>query len=645
MGRSKLLQISIKNLGCIGSEGLTIDLDNILCLVGGNNTGKSTVLRAYELAVGKESYEYESDHCKRSGDNNSTIEISVHIPENTLNIAEEWKIKSAEYLIVKSKWEWDKDGNKTRQTWDPDGNQYSEEGKASGIDQVFNSRLPQPVRIGALQEPKDDLEELKKIILQSIADELENNLKDTDQDIYKALENFKELANIPVLAKQDEINTITTSLASSHQRIFPGLDVEFNVGIDEINFKPLSALISGSSLKIKEWGETVDWSQQGTGSKRALFWALLQIKSKIKSKYDINTKIKRDIKALEKEKSSLEKKKATLTQPAAIEKNSSRLQEVIKDLEKLYKNDPETLPESDGLKLPGYMLLIDEPEIGLHPNAVRAASEYLYELSNDPSWQVILSTHSPLFLNPLQDHTTITRLLRDYENPSPKTYRSDDVEFCGDEIENLKLLNRFDQSVAEMFFGQYPIIVEGDSEFAVFEKIMQLNPEKYALYNRPIIVRAHGKYTMTTLIKMLTHFKVGFSILHDSDYPKNKRGNTNNAWTANSVIYNEIKKARSIGLQVIHRVSISTFESQHLDINVDDDGNVINITNKDKPWVILNEIKKNEAVRESITKIFDELTSTMSLEDPFDKDFENGLLEYFKEWVLLNKITDFRYQL
>ncbi len=43
--RSKLVKMRIQNLGCIGPEGLEISLDNIICIVGANNSGKSTVLR------------------------------------------------------------------------------------------------------------------------------------------------------------------------------------------------------------------------------------------------------------------------------------------------------------------------------------------------------------------------------------------------------------------------------------------------------------------------------------------------------------------------------------------------------------------------------------------------------------------------
>src|SRR5690554_3982222 len=151
--RSKLLDITIKNLGCIGSEGLTIALDNMLCLVGNNNTGKSTVLRAYELAVGSERYDISRDR-HNSSNENTTVEITVHIPEGVGNIAEKWKVIDGDLHIVKSKWTWDETGSKIRQTFDPTEGEYSEDGNAAGLDNVFTSRLPKPFRVGALEGPE-----------------------------------------------------------------------------------------------------------------------------------------------------------------------------------------------------------------------------------------------------------------------------------------------------------------------------------------------------------------------------------------------------------------------------------------------------------------------------------------------------------
>ena len=44
----KLVELQIKNFGCIDEKGITIKIDNIVVLIGPNNVGKTTVLKAYE---------------------------------------------------------------------------------------------------------------------------------------------------------------------------------------------------------------------------------------------------------------------------------------------------------------------------------------------------------------------------------------------------------------------------------------------------------------------------------------------------------------------------------------------------------------------------------------------------------------------
>ncbi len=645
--RSKLLNITIGNLGCIGNEGLTVSLDNILCLVGDNNSGKSTILKAYELAVGTQTFSYEKDYCKKSIEENTFIEISVHIPEGTANIAEKWKEKQGEYLVVKSRWEWDQNGTKTRKTFDPELNDYSNDGNAAGLDNVFNSRLPVPFRIGALDNSQAELKNLLKLIVDPIAETLKAKLEDKESELSIALERFTAHAKKPVEEHKEIIEKINERITNSHNKIFPNLSINLDIGMGELKVDPLEALVKGSKLSIKEFEDNVDWDQQGTGSQRALFWSLLQVRSRLQavknSKLDNEKKIKqteKDIKKLESEKDKAKTDSLKETKQKLIEDKNTELQ-ALKEV------DPEKAVDerNNEVTLPGYMLLIDEPEIALHPNGIRAASKYLYELANDQSWQVMLTTHSPLFINPFEDHTTIVRLTRSEGNPSPNTYRSDDITFKGDEIECLKLLNSFDQNLSEMFFGQYPLIVEGDTEYASFDAVMKMDPDKYQINCKPILIRARGKYTIIPLIKMLSHFKVNFSVLHDSDYPKNKNGNANNVWSGNQDIYREIINARKAGIHVVHRVSISTFEVAHDKIDLDEDGNYILSAQKDKPWLMYKKVKENSVIKESVEAVLDDLINDKCHEEPFEKDFPEGLPEKFIEWVKINNIKDGRFVL
>lgn len=628
--RSKLIKMRISNLGCVGHGGLEVSLDNIICIVGANNCGKSTILRAYELAIGNEVFNKDYDLCKSVPDGPVTVEIWVHIPIGTPNIAEKWKTEENGLLLVQSKWEWSSKNNwkKKRFTWDPDISDYADDGNASGLDTVFNSRLPQPFRIGSLDDPNLEHGRLLELILQPIADKLKQEMKTEDSELKNAISSVTLLANKPIVSEKDTLIDLKTDLNKSHNYIFPDLSIDFEIGIGNIPIDPLKLLKDNSHLKFTEWEQELHWSQQGTGSQRALFWTMLQIRSKLKTVFDAQQQIKKDKKDLEKQigklQTALNKAKTENTK----KQKRAAIDECQQKLLRLNSTDPvaSTATSETDVALPGYMLIIDEPENSLHPNAIRAACEYLYSLADDPSWQVMLATHSPVFINPLKDHTTIIRLDRSQQNPSPNTYRSEDIGFSPDEIKNLKMLNRFDQGLAEMFFGQFPILIEGDTEFAAFESIIARHPNEFPLNDKPVFVRARGKYTLPLVIQMLCEFKVPFAILHDTDSPTLSNGNKNSAWTANNTIYQEIQKAREKGIRVVHRVSISNFEEVYLL-----DGKA---SKKDKPWEMFNAIQTNIDIETSVKSLLCELTNPNVKEEPFQEPFGEALLP---EWENVTK--------
>ena len=84
MSRSypKLNSLKVKNFRCIGNESVTIDLDDIVVLVGGNNAGKSTILRAYELAVSSEKMTLD-DFYNKEIDAKNLPEVEIHTLVNS----------------------------------------------------------------------------------------------------------------------------------------------------------------------------------------------------------------------------------------------------------------------------------------------------------------------------------------------------------------------------------------------------------------------------------------------------------------------------------------------------------------------------------------------------------------------------------
>jgi putative ATP-dependent endonuclease of OLD family len=186
------------------------------------------------------------------------------------------------------------------------------------------------------------------------------------------------------------------------------------------------------------------------------------------------------------------------------------------------------------------VLLIDEPELCLHPNAIRDACKVLYDLASKEGWQVMVTTHSPVFIDLARDNTSIVRVERREKGEIVGTtlYRPEEAKLDEDDKANLKLLNLYDPYVGEFFFGGKVVIVEGDTEYSAFKMIMD-GDNSFADVH---IIRARGKATIASLSKILNQFGATYSVLHDTDRPtitvtdkktKQLKSMTNPAWTTN----------------------------------------------------------------------------------------------------------------
>lgn len=252
--RSKLVRITVRNIGCIGNEGTAIELDNIVCLVGKNNAGKSTILRAYELAKGTVSFDVQRDRCQYAPENEpSEVVLEVHIPDGIGNIDAKWKSPQEGLLIVKSRWQWSPaDGfDKKRTTWLPNhegdsAGDWSQDAKAGGADAVFTSRLPRPLRIGSLEDAVKTEEMLLTLALAPLSSALEQERQNPESVLSKSILGISQQVDFLRGDHEKHFNEIAGKVAEGFRGVFPQLGVKLQIG-SAILAPKLGDLLRGGS--------------------------------------------------------------------------------------------------------------------------------------------------------------------------------------------------------------------------------------------------------------------------------------------------------------------------------------------------------------------------------------------------------------
>ena len=501
---TKLRKLVIKNFGCIGSNPVSIDLDDVVVLVGRNNTGKSTILRAYEVLLGSSVPKLTIDDFPESVvDKNNLPEIELHtritdnIPENMPGAR--WIGERDGEKIVRERWTWDEPAKAaTRQGFDVEKNEWSKQ-VPWGAANVANSRRPKPHRIEAFAPPDKQIAEVVKllstVLMNSIKDlPLVEENEDGDKiptDYGRLIEGLGTIQKNIVAQAQEKIDEAQGQMTELIQDVFQGYSVEFDAKPEEDLASCLNFFKPGAVLRMgPKDGHLSAAEQQGSGARRTLMWAALRYAE---------------------------------------------------------ENSPKDTDRSN-------LLLLDEPELCLHPNAVREACKVLYDLPVKGGWQVMVTTHSPAFIDLSRDNTTIVRVERDNDGNIIKgttVYRPTEVKLSEDEKEELKLLNLCDPHLCEFFFGGKTVIVEGDTEYTAFRYLMNLQ-DNYETFRDVHIVRARGKATICLIAKILNQFDSSYSVLHDCDKPTTSRKKKNSdemeeirnaAWTNNIKILDSVSEA------------------------------------------------------------------------------------------------------
>ena len=542
--KPRLIKLTIKNFRCIGRTGVTIDLNDIVVLVGANNVGKSSILKAYEVAMSQGSSEAKltiEDFPNNKIDTNNLPEIELHTIVHDNSPGERWIcILENGDKLVQERWIWEDVGTQPkREGWDVEEGRWSSN-VPWGAPNVANSRRPEPHPVYAFDAPEKQTNTIKKLLVDTLTERVKN-LKSANQtednDYHQLLEKVRQLQTKIVLETKDQINEINNELTKMVEKVFPNYKIDFDAKPEDDLDKAINLFKTEPQLLMGvDGGHLTSIDRQGSGARRTLLWSALKFISE-----------------------NNQKNKEGNTRP--------------------------------------HLLLIDEPEICLHPNAIRDACSVLYDLPNTGNWQVMVTTHSPIFIDFSRDNTTIVKVEKNSNGSISGTtvFRPDKVQLSSDDKLNLKLLNMCDPYVAEFFFGGKVIIVEGDTEYVAFNHIKTKKPD---IYKNVHIIRARGKATIVSLIKILNHFGSSYSVLHDSDMEHTTTGSKNPAWGNNLNILNAIN-SKPIGVQTRLLASLPNFEEAYF-------GEKIKV---EKPYHALKTIQQDEEKSNLIESLLESLTN------------------------------------
>ena len=494
----RLRRLSVRNYRCIGSEPVVIDLDEIVVLVGPNNVGKSSILRAYQIAMSEGSS--EANLTKDDFPNGEVVptalpEIELETVVTDFPPGSKWIADVDGERVVRERWIWEHEGKPKRQGFDVTSGIWSEEAVPWGAANVAQFGRPKPHRVDAFADPSVQAKELVDLLMTAVTQRVtaytgrDGEGSGGDRNEYEALLAKVAEAQKRILEESKaEIEKVEAELSEHIGEIFPNHAVEFDARPEEDLEKCVQFFKAGARLLMgPRTGYKSAIELQGSGARRTLLWTALRILAAARPK----------------------RPKGKTDSPPPSRAN---------------------------------VLLIDEPEICLHPSAIREACRVLYDLPSSGNWQVMATTHSPAFIDVSRDNTTIVRVERrdDGQVVGTTVFRPSLVQLDGDDRARLKLLNAYDPYVAEFFFGARNVLVEGDTEYTALKYVIAQRPEELKDIH---VIRARGKGTILSLTKILNQFGSSYAILHDADRPFSKNGQLNSAWPLNGLILEAARKA------------------------------------------------------------------------------------------------------
>ena len=451
----KISSVEIKNYKSIVNAELK--LSSFTPLVGYNNAGKSNCLSAIQWILKKSSL---SD--KDFFDTSQPVEVIAtingvsqplldlmparqkssienYVQNETLKIRRVQETPNAKVAEIRIS------------VWDDSTNDWAI--NPTGLDNALSVLLPEPIRIGAMENAAEDASKAKtsttigKLLGEFLAPVKTAHEADLNQHLNEVGRRISSDGDM----RFSELSIIDQNVNSKVNDLFPGMSVKLHFDTPKID-----DLIKAGTLKVFEGaGDGRDFSSYGHGAQRSIQMALVQYLAEIKRS-----------------------------------NNSS---------------DSTTL------------LLIDEPELYLHPFAIEQIREALVALSLS-GYQVLISTHSAQMITPeLAEHTLLIRK-SDVLGTHSRLRLADAIQsVVPNSTHQMEQLFNLAHS-SQLLFAENVVLTEGKTELRLlpflFKKIANLTmgQEKHAL------VAQSGVNDTKKSLEILTAMDLPSKAICDLDY-------------------------------------------------------------------------------------------------------------------------------
>lgn len=464
----RITEFSIKNFKSIGNDGLNVDFsENIIVLIGENNVGKSSILQALDYFFsGTKTIPSQYFHNLKTDQSNA---ITIDVKFGALSDSDK------DHQAIKAYMSTYGEGNEywlLRKVY-----YYTEDGK-SKCDYIALVDGEEKNNPSGLTQNCDDLftnEKMQKIFVpavQEISDVVDGKKKTPFSQIFQLLlsqelketEQYKAL--ITALGSYAELfrgNTKHSKVQEIEALITEKLKRIINAnGLIDVELPAEDKLLPIPALSTDD-GRPIPIApaDQGHGLQRSLIFALLELYAEAVSSPD---------------------KEVGVTN----------------------------------------LLLIEEPEIFMHPQMEKKIANVLYTLAESGHAQVICTTHSPIMIRLIEKQKSLVRLLRNEDNKLRSIQVKEDI-FAGDQEEKKKTLRMvmdFDSSVKELFFAKRVILLEGDTEYMTFPIVADLlgvfeTTESKIKKDDVTLVNCRSRNNIPIFQEVLNFFEIDYGVVHD----------------------------------------------------------------------------------------------------------------------------------